>query len=245
MQNDLHIFSRTEMIIGTENLNKLRRSRVVIFGVGGVGSFVAEALVRSGVGSFVLIDNDSVALTNVNRQIHATKHSIGQKKVEVMKKRMLEINEDAEIYDICEFVTKENAFQFLEEKADYVVDAIDNITAKIAIIEICNKNKIPIISSMGTGNKMHPERLELADIYQTSVCPLAKVMRKELKKREIPSLKVCYSREEPITPLCLETTSKRQTPGSISFVPSVAGLIIAGQVVRDLINFEVNHGSSK
>jgi len=245
----LHEFSRTEMVIGTQALNQLRKSTVVILGVGGVGSYVAEGLARSGVGHFILCDDDDVCLTNINRQILATRSTVGQTKVDVMKKRILDINPKA-IVDVHPYLyNSESADRILPEKCDYVVDAIDMISAKLDLIERCIDRNLPIISSMGTGNKLNPTMLEVTDIYKTSMCPLARVMRKELKKRKVKKLKVVYSKEEPITPkpisgdcntqcicpnkdrTCVE---RRSIPGSTSFVPSVAGLIIASEIVKEL-----------
>lgn len=206
---------------------------------GGVGSFVAEGLVRAGVGNFVLIDNDTICLTNLNRQIIATKKTIGKYKVDVMKDRILEINPDAKVEIYKEFYMPESKLDIINKDLSYVIDCIDTVTAKIEIIIKCKKLNIPIISSMGTANKLDPFKFEITDIYKTSICPLAKVMRKELRKREIKELKVIFSKEEPITPEKntgeIDSHSKRQIPGSISFVPSVAGLMIASEVVKDLI----------
>lgn len=232
------IFSRTELLIGKEGLSKLKNSTVAVFGIGGVGSFAVEALVRAGVGRLVLIDGDDVCVTNINRQIHATIHTIGKPKVEVMKDRILEINPQAEVIIFKEFFSSENSDRLLSREYDYVIDAIDSVPSKIHLIEKCILLNIPIISSMGTGNKLDPTKFEVADIYKTSVCPLAKIVRKELKKRGIKSLKVVYSKEEPLKTLhqSEETViSSKSIPGSISFVPSVAGLILAAEVVRDLL----------
>jgi len=241
----LYEFSRTELILGKESIEKLKNSKVAVFGVGGVGSYVVEALVRCGVGKLVLVDNDCVCITNINRQIHATKKTIGKPKVEVMKDRILEINPKAEVITYQKFYLPDTADGLLADDYNYIVDAIDTVTGKIDLVVRAKAMGIPIISSMGTGNKLDPTRFELEDIYSTSVCPLAKVMRKELKKRNIPSLKVVYSKEEPIKPVVSYIPSlsdgggdghiKRQVPGSVSFVPSVAGLIIAGEVVKDLL----------
>lgn len=245
----LHSFSRTELLIGTEGLNKLKNSCVAIFGVGGVGSFAAEALARSGVGRLVLVDDDNVCLTNINRQIHATRKTVGKPKVEVMKERILDINPQAEVIAFKTFLTKENAEELILPYYDYVIDAIDTISSKIELIVKCNEKGIPIISSMGAGNKLDPTKFQVADIYDTRICPMAKVMRKELRKRGIKALKVVYSTEEPIKPKnvlnckngCICTNRertcvmRRSIPGSISFVPSVVGLIMAGEVIRDLI----------
>lgn len=230
-------FSRTELLIGKENVEKLNKSKVAIFGIGGVGSFVVEGLVRAGIENFVLIDHDTVSETNINRQIIATTKTIGMLKIEVAKERILEINPNAKVEIIKEFFMPESK-GILDNSIDYIVDAIDTVTAKIELIQRANKLNIPIISSMGTGNKLDPTKFEITDIYKTSVCPLAKVMRKELKQRGIKKLKVLYSKEEPIKPKekSIENQEiKKQVPGSISFVPSVAGLIIAGEVIKDLI----------
>lgn len=234
-------FIRTALLIGEENINKLRESKVCIFGIGGVGSYVLEGLVRSGIENFIIVDNDIVDETNINRQLIATEKNIGKLKVEAAKERMLEINKNVKVKTYNTFFLKDND-GIIDDSIDYIVDCIDTISAKIELAVIANKNNIPIISSMGTGNKLDPTKFEVADIYDTSVCPLAKVMRKELKKREITKLKVVYSKEEPITNkeyILLDNgesnTNKKRTPGSISFVPSVAGLIIAGEVIKDLI----------
>ena len=226
-------FLRTEMLIGKDGIEKLRNSKVAIFGIGGVGSYVVESLARTGVGSFVLVDNDEVAISNINRQIIATTKTIGRPKVEVAKQRILEINPEANVESYQEFFMPETE-GILDESISYIVDAIDTVTAKIELVLRANKLNIPIISSMGTGNKLDPTRFEVTDIYKTSVCPLAKVMRKELKQRGIKKLKVIYSKEEPIK-LEKNETVKKQVPASISFVPSVAGLIIAGEVVKDIL----------
>ena len=248
----LHEFSRTEMLIGTEGLNKLRNSKVAVFGIGGVGTFVVEGLARSGVGKFVLVDDDDVCLTNINRQIHATRKTVGKAKVEVMKERILDINKKAEVITYKELYNAESAEKLLSVDYDYVVDAIDMVSSKLDLIERCKNMNIPIISSMGAGNKLNPTMLEVADIYKTSMCPLAKVMRRELKRRGIKKLQVVYSKEKPIKPMevggdcktdcicpnkdrtCVE---RRQIPGSVSFVPSVAGLIISSEIVKDIIGY--------
>jgi tRNA A37 threonylcarbamoyladenosine dehydratase len=249
----LHEFSRTEMLIGTEALNKLRNSIVAVFGIGGVGTFTVEGLARSGVGKFILVDDDDVCLTNINRQIHATRETVGRPKVEVMKERVLAINPKAEVLAFKELYNAESAERLLSEDYDYVVDAIDMVSSKLDLIERCTKRNIPIISSMGAGNKLNPTMLEVADIYETSICPLAKVMRRELRKRGVNKLKVVYSKEKPIKPknaggncktdcICPNKdrtcTVRRQIPGSVSFVPSVAGLIIASEVVKDIIDYK-------
>ena len=232
----LNQFSRTELLIGEENINKLKKVKVAIFGIGGVGSYVLEGLVRSGVQKFILVDNDKVSLTNLNRQVIATNDTINRPKVEVAKERVLSINPNAEIETYQEFFMPETE-GILDNTISYIIDAVDTVTAKIELVLRANKLNIPIISSMGTGNKLDPTKFEVTDIYKTSVCPLAKVMRKELKQRGIKKLKVVYSKEEPIKPSKSdEETSKKQVPGSVSFVPSVAGLIIAGEVIKDIIN---------
>ena len=227
----LSYFARTELLIGKENLEKLQKATVAIFGIGGVGSYVVEALARAGVGNFVLVDNDIVEETNINRQLIATKSTIGKNKVDIAKERIMDINPHAKVIVHKEFFLPETE-GIIDDKLDYIVDAIDTVTSKIELVIRANKYKIPIISCMGTGNKLDPVRLEVSDINKTSVCPLAKVIRKELKKRGIKKLKVVYSKEEPIIN---NNESKKRVPGSISFVPSVAGLIIASQVVKDII----------
>lgn len=224
----LNQFSRTELLIGKEALQKLQASKVAVFGIGGVGSYVVEGLVRAGVESFILVDNDEVDITNLNRQIIATQKTIGKPKVEVARDRILEINPKAKVEIYKEFFMP-NSKPIIDKNVSYVVDAIDTVTAKIELVVRANELNIPIICSMGTGNKLDPTKFEITDIYKTSVCPLAKVMRKELKARNIKNLKVVYSKEEPI-----KLDSK--FPSSISFVPSVAGLIIAGEVIKDIIN---------
>lgn len=233
-------FSRTELVIGKEAIEKLNNSKVAVFGIGGVGSYVVEALARAGVGKFILVDADCVSLTNINRQIIATHKTIGMKKVEVAKDRIKDINPDAEVEIIAELFTQESR-AFFDESVDYVVDCIDTITSKIELVMRANNLNVPIISCMGTGNKMDPTRFEITDINKTSVCPLAKVMRKELKARGIKKLKVLYSKEEPVkVDTSYEEESngqvkKKYIPGSVPFVPSVAGLIIAGEVIKDII----------
>ena len=232
-------FSRTELLIGKEGIEKLKNSKVAIFGIGGVGSYVVEGLARAGVYNFLLVDNDEVSITNINRQIIATTSTIGKKKVEVAKERILDINPNASIEIHTDFFMPDSP-ELLDESVDYIVDAIDTVTAKIELIVRANKLNIPIISCMGTGNKLDSTKFEVADIYDTSICPLAKVLRKELKTREISSLKVVYSKEVPMKTISNEIsetkgTSGRMAPGSISFVPSVAGLIISGEVIKDLI----------
>jgi tRNA A37 threonylcarbamoyladenosine dehydratase len=247
----LNQFSRTELLVGKEAMERLEKSRVAVFGVGGVGGYVCEALVRSGVGAFDLIDDDKVCLTNLNRQIIATRKTVGKQKTEVMKERILEINPQADVRIHNCFFLPENADEFPFEEYDYIVDAVDTVTAKIALVMKAQEKHIPIISSMGAGNKLDASAFRVADIYKTKVCPLAKVMRRELKKRGVKKLKVVYSEELPITPLedmaiscrtnCIcppgaqhKCTERRAIPGSVAFVPSVAGLILAGEVVKDL-----------
>ncbi len=235
-------FSRTELLIGEEAVKKLNNSKVAIFGIGGVGSFIVEGLARAGVQNFILVDNDKVSLTNLNRQLIATTKTIGKLKVEVAKERILEINPNAKVEIFNEFFIPETK-GILDKSIDYIIDAIDTVTAKIELVIRAKELNIPIISSMGTGNKLDPTKFEVTDIYKTSICPLAKVMRKELRARNIDSLKVIYSKEEPIKNMeqnefsdnVEASASKKQIPGSVSFVPSVAGLIIAGEVVKDLI----------
>ena len=231
-------FSRTELLIGKEGIEKLGKSKVAIFGIGGVGSYAVEALARSGVENFVLIDNDKVSLTNINRQLIATHKTIGEYKVDVAKQRILEINPNANITIYKEFFMPESSNDILDNTINYIVDCIDTVTSKIELVERANKLNIPIISSMGTGNKLDPTKFEVTDIYKTSVCPLAKVMRKELKVRNIKKLKVVYSKEEPIKINEYKEEEKKpgkQIPGSVAFVPSVAGLIIAGEVIKDIL----------
>ncbi len=228
------MFQRSEMLIGKEALAKLRNSHVAIFGVGGVGGCVLEGLVRGGIGKVSIFDNDDVCESNINRQIIATTKTVGQSKVDVAKLRATEINPDVIIYSHKIFVGKDNIDSIDFTPFDYVVDAIDTVTAKLLIIEKCKQNDIPIISSMGTGNKLDPTAFMIADISKTSVCPLAKVMRYELKKRGIKGVKVLYSQEKPIE-VATDTSERKQPPASISFVPTVAGFIISGQVIKDII----------
>lgn len=268
----LNQFSRTELLLGEKAMETLAASRVAVFGIGGVGGFTVEALVRSGVGAIDIIDNDKVCLTNLNRQLIATQKTIGRYKTEVMRERILEINPEAVVYEHPCFFLPENKDAFDFTKYSYVVDAVDTVTAKIALVMEAQKAGVPIISSMGAGNKLNPAAFEVADIYETSVCPLAKVMRRELKKREVDSLKVVYSKEAPVSPGKasgkdegagfmesdsekeipeinrgqkfqeteaqrdgeFKSAARRSTPGSVAFVPSVAGLIIAGEVIKDL-----------
>lgn len=226
-------FCRTKILIGDEGLEKLKNAKVAVFGVGGVGSFVVEALARAGVGNFVLIDKDQVSLSNINRQLIATHETIGKLKVDVAKKRILSINPEAKVETFAEFFMPGNA-NILNNSITYIVDAIDTVTAKIELVMQAQRLDIPIISSMGTGNKLNPCLFEITDIYKTQVCPLAKVMRKELKQRGVKHLKVLYSKEEPKKSGIIGENGKA-IPGSISFVPSVAGLIIAGEVIKDLL----------
>lgn len=243
-----HQFARTALLLGEDALERLKHVRVAVFGVGGVGGYVCEALVRSGVGAIDLIDNDKVCLSNLNRQIIATHETLGEYKVDAMKARILAINPEAEVTVHRCFFLPENAGEFPFDAYDYVVDAVDTVTAKIEIILRAQQAGTPVISCMGAGNKLDPCRFEVADIYETSVCPLARVMRRELKKRGVKSLKVVYSREEPLQPEQTkeaagqdlqgeqpEHAARRSTPGSVAYVPSVAGLIAAGEVIRDLL----------
>lgn len=248
----LNQFSRTELLIGKENMERLKNARVAVFGIGGVGGYTVEALVRSGVGTLDLIDDDKVCLTNINRQIIATRKTVGQYKVDVAKERILEINPDATVHTYKTFYMPDTADQFDFSQYDYIVDAIDTVTGKIQLVLAAREAGTPIISSMGAGNKMDPTAFEVADIYETSICPLAKVMRRELKKRGVDHLKVVYSKEKALTPIddmaiscktnCIcppdtarKCTQRRQVPGSNAFVPSVVGLIIGGEVIKDLI----------
>lgn len=245
-------FSRTELLLGKEAMEKLKNAKVAVFGIGGVGGYVCEALVRSGVGAFDLIDDDKVCLTNLNRQIIATRKTIGKYKTDVMKDRILEINPDARVEVHKCFFLPENADEFPFEEYDYIVDAVDTVTAKISLVMKAQEMNMPIISSMGAGNKLDASQFRVADIYKTKVCPLAKVMRRELKKRGVKKLKVVYSEEQPTRPVedmaiscrtnCIcppgaahKCTERRDIPGSVAFVPSVAGLIVAGEVVKDLV----------
>lgn len=247
----LNQFSRTQLLFGQDGMDRLYRARVAVFGIGGVGGYTVEALARSGIGTLDIIDDDKVCLTNINRQIYATRKTVGQYKVDVAEQRILEINPDAVVHKYKTFYMPETAEQFDFTQYDYVVDAIDTVTGKLELVMRAKEAGVPIISSMGAGNKLDPTAFEVADIYKTSVCPLAKVMRRELKKRGVDHLKVVYSREPAMTPLddgsiscrtnCIcppgterKCTQRRQVPGSNAFVPSVVGLIIAGEVVRDL-----------
>lgn len=246
-------FSRTQLLIGKEGIDKLKNSRVAVFGIGGVGGYTVEALVRSGIGAIDLIDDDKVCLTNINRQIYATRKTVGKYKVDVAEERIYEINPDVKVVKHKIFYMPETSKNFDFSEYDYIVDAIDTVKGKIELVMQANAAKTPIISSMGAGNKMDPTAFEVADIYKTSVCPLARVMRYELRKRRVKKLKVVYSKEKPIVPvenmaincdtncICptdsvIKSTYRRQVPGSNAFVPAVAGLIIAGEIIKDLIN---------
>ncbi len=248
----LNQYSRTELLFGKEAMEKLWQSRVIVFGIGGVGGYVVEALARSGVGALDLVDDDRVCLTNINRQIYATRKTVGKHKVDVAAERIADINPAITVKTYKTFYTPETAEQFNFKEYDYIIDAIDTVTGKIELVLQAQKAGVPIISSMGAGNKLDPTAFEVADIYDTTICPLARVMRRELKKRNVPSLKVVYSKEPPMTPIedmaisckthCIcppgtvrKCTQRRQVPGSNAFVPSVAGLIIAGEVLKDLI----------
>lgn len=245
-------FSRTELLIGSEGMDKIKNAAVAIFGIGGVGSYTAEALARCNIGKLILIDDDVICLTNINRQIHATTKTVGRAKVDAMADRIKEINPKMEVVTYKKFYNTESAEELLSKEYDYVVDAIDIVSSKIDLVIRCNEMGIPIISSMGAGNKLDPTSFEVTDIYKTSVCPLAKVMRHELRKRGVKKLKVVYSKEEPIKldensefsckQNCIcppgnarKCTQRRQIPGSISFVPSAVGLILASEIVKDLI----------
>lgn len=236
----MHEFSRTELLIGAAGQEQLSASSIVVFGVGGVGSHCIEALARCGVGRLILIDNDTVSLTNINRQSIAYHSTIGRYKTQVMRERILDINPRAQVKTFETFVLPDNLDSLLDSLGpiDYLIDAIDTVTAKLAITQYAKNRGIPLISSMGTGNKLHAELFEITDISKTSVCPLCRVMRRELKSRGIEHLKVLYSKEQPLSPVTTtdEPTTKRVTPGSISFVPPVAGLLIAGEVVRELLS---------
>ena len=244
-------FSRTQLLLGEESMKKLSDMRVAVFGIGGVGGYVCEALVRTGIGHFDLIDDDKVCLTNLNRQIIATRKTVGLYKADVMKERMLEINPNVEVNVYKCFFLPENADEFPFAEYDYVIDAVDTVTAKVELVMKCKEMNVPIISSMGAGNKLDASAFKVADIYKTKMCPLAKVMRHEMKKRGVKKLKVVYSEEKPTRPIedmsiscrthCIcppgaqhKCTERRDIPGSVAFVPSVAGLIIAGEVIKDL-----------
>ncbi len=237
----IHEFSRTELLLGTEGMKRLQDATVMVLGVGGVGSHCIEALARSGVGTLILVDNDKVSLTNINRQSIAYLSTVGEYKTKLMKYRILDINGEARVFTYEKFILPENQHEIFEHQVDYIVDAIDTVTAKLAVVEYAKEHNIPLISCMGTGNKLHPEMFEITDISKTSVCPLCKVMRKELRERGISHLKVLYSKEKPIAVATEnmeeDAGGKRSIPGSISFVPPVAGLMIAGEVIRELAGF--------
>lgn len=242
--NQIHEFSRTEMLLGKEGLEILNNSHILVFGAGGVGSHCIDALARCGVGMLSIVDNDTVSLTNINRQSLAFHSTLGRKKTDVIRERVADIFPSCRVFTWDTFVLPENLETLMEEiirktgrTPDYVIDAIDTVSAKLALARHCSKESIPLISSMGTGNKLHPELFEITDINKTSVCPLCRVMRRELKKRGISSLKVLYSKEPPLTPLepKKEAAAKRAVPGSVSFVPPVAGLLLAGEVIRTLV----------
>ena len=231
-------FSRTEMLIGNDGMEKLNNAKVAVFGLGGVGSFVCEGLARIGIGNFILVDYDKIDESNINRQLIATVNTIGKYKVDLMKERILEINPDANVEIYKEFYMADSEIDIITKDLSYVVDCVDTIMAKIAIVCQCDAIDVPVISSMGTGNKLDPTMFEVADIYETSVCPLARIMKKDFRKRNIEKLKVVYSKEQPInTNDCAinQKDSKYKVKGSVSFVPSVAGLIIAGEVIKDII----------
>ena len=231
-------YSRTELLIGSEGMEQLRGASVLVFGVGGVGSHCIEALARSGIGHLILVDNDTVSLTNINRQSIALHSTVGQYKTKVMKEKIRDIDPAIRVDTYETFVLPDNVETVFREQPDYVIDAIDTVTAKLAVIEYAQERGIPVISSMGTGNKLHPELFEITDILKTSVCPLCRVMRRELKARGIAHLKVVYSKEKPVDTSGRETGedpgARRSVPGSISFVPPAAGLLIAGEVIREL-----------
>lgn len=238
----IHEFSRTELLIGTEGIEQLKNTKVIVFGVGGVGSHCIEALARCGVGKLVLVDNDTVSLTNINRQSIAYHSTVGQYKTKVMKERILDICSEIVVETVETFVLPDNLQEVIPEDVDYIIDAIDTVSAKIAIVEYAKAQDIPLLASMGTGNKVHPELFEIADLSKTSMCPLCKVMRKELKERGIYHVKVLYSKEQPIDTKSRETGEdkgqRRALPGSISFTPPVAGILIAAEVIRDLLGIQ-------
>ena len=235
-------FSRFISQIGQDNFDKITKQKVMIFGIGGVGGYVCESLARSGISDFILIDSDKVEITNINRQIVATLETIGKSKVQVMKDRILSINKDAKVEIIDKFYLPENSGEFDFEGVTYIIDCVDTVTAKLSIVSKAKELNISVISAMGAGNKMDPSKLEVSDIFKTSIDPLCKVMRRELKKRGVKKLKVVYSKEKALTPLEAdieeEDSKRRSIPGSVAFVPSVSGLIIASEVVKDLINFD-------
>lgn len=238
------IFERTELLIGQEGLSKLKNTHIAVFGIGGVGSFAAESLVRSGIGEITLIDFDDICVTNINRQIHANISTVGRLKVEAMKERLLLINPELLVNIIPKVYSKDNSHEIIKDDFDYVIDAIDMISSKIHLIKTCKEKGIPIISSMGTGNKLDPSRFEVTDVYKTSVCPLAKVMRRELKKLGVKKLDVVYSKEVPITQNSQVdeegNVKRKQTPGSIAFVPPVSGMIMASFVIRQILNINTH-----
>ncbi len=231
-------YIRSELLLGEASTERLKNAKVIVFGVGGVGSYVVEALARAGVGTIAVVDDDTVALSNLNRQLIATVETVGEEKVKAAEKRILSINPDCNVIALKKLLTKDNIGEFSLDSYSYIVDAIDTVSAKIALAVYADSHGIPIISSMGTGNKLDPTAFEVSDIYKTSVCPLARVMRYELRKRGVKRLKVVYSKEEPLKPLGYGETDcvhqKRQTPGSVSFVPPVAGMIIAGEVIKSI-----------
>ena len=231
-------FSRTEMLIGNDGLEKLKNAKVAVFGIGGVGSFVCEGLARSGLGNLILVDFDKIDESNINRQLIATVKTVGQYKVDLMKERILQINPDANVEVHKEFYLEDSKTDIITNDLSYAVDCVDTIMAKIAIVCKCNDLDVPVISSMGTGNKLDPTMFEVADIFETSVCPLARIMKKDLGKRNIEKLKVVYSKEKPINTndCAINQNRKFKVKGSVSFVPSVAGLIIAGEVIKDIVN---------
>jgi len=238
-------FDRTKRLLGADAMKNLANAHVAVFGIGGVGGHAVEALVRSGIGEITIVDSDEVAESNINRQLIATTKTVGRKKVDVMEERLLEINPAVKVHKYCCFFLPETKADFAFDSYDYVLDAVDTVTAKLALVEVCQEYAVPIISSMGAGNKLDPTAFEVADISKTSVCPLAKVMRRELKKRNIKHLKVVYSKEAPLeakedeTFVSDEIRKRRATPGSIAFVPSVAGLILAGEVVKDIAQKQI------
>lgn len=233
----LNQFSRNELLIGKCGLNKLKKSKIAIFGIGGVGSYVVEGLVRAGVENFILVDNDKISVTNLNRQIHATMKTIDRYKVDVMKERILEINPNAKVETYKEFYLPDSKVRILDESIDYIIDAVDTVSTKVLLVMQANYLGIPIISSMGTGNKLDPTKFEITDIYKTSMCPLAKIMRKKLREAGVNKLKVVYSKEEPIKTYDSDIYMQEKVKaGSISYVPSVAGMILVSEVVKDLLN---------
>jgi tRNA A37 threonylcarbamoyladenosine dehydratase len=241
MNDEENQFSRTELLLDKSGIQKLKEAKVLVFGLGGVGSYVVEALARVGVGNFIIVDNDVVSESNINRQLIATHSTIGMNKVDVCKNRILDINPNANVEAIKEFFMPGSKSKIINNDVSYVIDCIDTVTAKIEIIVQCKHHGVPVISSMGTGNKLDPSKFEITDISKTSVCPLAKVMRKELKDRNIRSVKVLYSKEEPINPygnIILVDKNIKRVPGSVSFVPSVAGLMIASEVVMDILGLK-------